>query len=336
MHIAIDNSSLACIIMHFSDDSILMAAAHTSQNSAFGANRGAAAEGAFLSWIGTRVRGARARRGMTRKQLAAEADVSERHLAQLESGEGNISIVLLRRITAALNVSLSDLFITAAEQLPEFTAKDISNDSASRTIAHVLERIPAAKREQIATRLLREFAGETPSRRGRIALIGLRGAGKSTLGAKLAKEMKIPFVELDREIEKSARMPLEEIFSLYGQSGYRRIEKRALDRVLREKERAIISVGGGVVSEKETYDALLANCFAIWVKAQPEEHMSRVVAQGDLRAMADNDEAMDDLRRILEAREPFYRKADLHLDTSGKTVEQSFRELKKTLNAKNK
>jgi XRE family aerobic/anaerobic benzoate catabolism transcriptional regulator len=313
-----------------------MAAAHTSQNSAFGSSRGAAAENAFLSWIGTRIREARARRGMTRKQLAAEADVSERHLAQLESGEGNISIVLLRRITAALNVALSDLFISTPGQSPDVTENGKSNDTSSSSIARMLERMPIAKREQITARLLREFAGDTSTRRGRIALIGLRGAGKSTLGAKLAKEMKVPFIELDREIEKDARMPLEEIFSLYGQSGYRRIEKRTLDRVIREKERAVISVGGGVVSEKETYDALLASCFAVWVKAQPEEHMFRVIAQGDLRAMADNDEAMDDLRRILDAREPFYCKADMHLDTSGKTVEQSFRELKKSLHQKTK
>ncbi len=309
-----------------------MAAAHTSQNSAFGANRSAVTENAFLSWVGNRIREARARRGMTRKQLAAEAEVSERHLAQLESGEGNVSIVLLRRITAALNVSLSDLFTTGEEQSSQISA----NGAASAAIARILEHIPSEKREQIAARLLHEFAGEESARRSRIALIGLRGAGKSTLGARLAKEMKTPFIELDREIEKDARMPLEEIFSLYGQSGYRRIEKRTLDRVIREKERAVISVGGGVVSEKETYDTLLANCFAVWVKAQPEEHMSRVVAQGDLRAMADNAEAMEDLRRILDAREPSYRKADAHLDTSGKTVEQSFRELKKTLHRKNK
>jgi len=313
-----------------------MAISLTSQTSAFGAHRSAVTEKSFLSRVGNRIREARARRGMTRKQLAGEADVSERHLAQLESGEGNISIVLLRRITAALNVSLSDLFMPEAQRSPEGVGEGASNGTASSTIARILERMPAGKREQFAARLMREFAGEDSARRGRIALIGLRGAGKSTLGARLAKEMKVPFIELDREIEEDARMPLEEIFSLYGQSGYRRIEKRALDRVLREKERAVISVGGGVVSEKETYDALLANCFAVWVKAQPEEHMSRVIAQGDLRAIADNDEAMEDLRRILEAREPLYRKADLHLDTSGKTAEHSFRELKKMLQLQNK
>jgi XRE family aerobic/anaerobic benzoate catabolism transcriptional regulator len=171
-----------------------MVAAHTSQNSAFGANRGVTTEDAFLSLLGNRIREARARRGMTRKQLAAEADVSERHLAQLESGEGNVSIVLLRRITAALNVSLSDLFTTAAEQSSDGKANGGSSGAADSTIARILDRIPARKREQVAARLMREFAGEVSARCSRIALIGLRGAGKSTLVAKLAREMKVPFI----------------------------------------------------------------------------------------------------------------------------------------------
>jgi XRE family aerobic/anaerobic benzoate catabolism transcriptional regulator len=156
----------------------------------------------------------------------------------------------------------------------------------------------------------------------------LRGAGKSTLGVKIANEYKAPFVELDAEIEKDAGIPLAEIFSLYGQSGYRRIERRTLARVLQSNDRVVISVGGGVVSEKENYDYLLKNCFTIWIKAQPDEHMARVIAQGDFRAMADNDEAMEDLRRILEARAPFYEKADGTIDTSGETVEKSFAKLK--------
>jgi len=163
--------------------------------------------------------------------------------------------------------------------------------------------------------------------------IGLRGAGKSTLGSMLAKDMKNRFVELDGEIEKDTGMPLGEIFSLYGQSGFRAIEKRTLERVLKENERAVISVGGGVVSEKETFDYLLSNCYAVWIKAQPEEHMSRVKAQGDFRAMAGNDQAMEDLRRILESREPLYRKADLCLDTSASSVEESFAKLKAMLQA---
>lgn len=277
-------------------------------------------EGDFLVFLGKRVRQVRSRRGMTRKMVAREADVSERHLAQLEAGEGNVSIVLLRRIAMALNVSLVELFAPEAE-----------DPADKRLIQRFFERLPAHRLEEVVHRLMRDFGQEEEMRRLRIALIGLRGAGKSTLGSRLAREMKVPLVELDREVEKDAGMPLDEIFSLYGQSGYRRIEKRTLDRVLQEHDRAVISVGGGVVSEKDTYDRLLSSCYTVWVKAQPEEHMSRVIAQGDFRAMAENDEAMEDLRRILEAREPLYRKADLHFDTSGESVEQSFAKLKQAL-----
>jgi XRE family aerobic/anaerobic benzoate catabolism transcriptional regulator len=274
-------------------------------------------DAAFLAFVGSKVRDARSRRGLTRRMLAKEADVSERHLAQLELGEGNVSIVLLRRITTALNIPLADVFTIETVPSPEELA-----------MLRILERIPKDQIEEIAARLHQEFAVEDSSRRAHIALIGLRGAGKSTLGSKLASELDVPFVELDQEIEKDAGMDLSEIFSLYGQTGYRRIEKKTLERVLNEYERAVLSVGGGVVSEKETYDRLLARCFTVWVKAQPEEHMSRVVAQGDFRAMADNAEAMQDLRRILDARDPLYRRADIHLETSRETVEQSLSRLK--------
>ena len=252
--------------------------------------------------------------------VAHEADVSERHLAQLEVGEGNISILLLRRIVRALNVSLVELFTPEAEGPAE-----------RQLIQRFLERVPAHRLNDVVHRLMRDFGNGDEARRNRIALIGLRGAGKSTLGARLAEKMEIPFIELDREIEKDAGMPLEEIFSLYGQSGYRRIEKRALDRVLDEHERAVLSVGGGVVSEKQTYARLLSSCYTVWIKAHPEEHMARVVGQGDFRAMADNDEAMEDLRRILEAREPLYRKADLHFENSGDSIERNLARLNQAL-----
>jgi XRE family transcriptional regulator, aerobic/anaerobic benzoate catabolism transcriptional regulator len=174
----------------------------------------------------------------------------------------------------------------------------------------------------------------TGTRSARIALIGLRGAGKTTLGARLAADVNAPFIELDREIESDAGMSLAEIFSLYGQAGYRRLEKRTLERVLAANPRAIISVGGGVVSERDTYERLLASCFTVWVKAHPEEHMARVVAQGDLRAMADNDAAMEDLRDILAAREPLYGMADFQLETSGDSVDQSFAKLKRAIAAR--
>lgn len=247
----------------------------------------------LLRDLAQRIRSLRKARSLTRKNLSVLADVSERHLAQLESGEGNISIVLLNRIAAALNTSLAELF-THGEQ---------------------------------------SSALETSSRTKRIALIGLRGAGKSTLGQKLAETRNIPLIELDREIEKETGMPLADIFSLYGQSGYRAIERRTLERVTNEYDRAIFSIGGGVVNELETYDFLRANCFTVWIKAKPQEHMDRVVAQGDFRAMAGNDRAMEDLRRILSAREPLYRQADVTLDTSNATVEESFARLQSALNS---
>jgi len=287
-------------------------------------SHGSSANGDLLTSLGKRVRELRSRRGMTRKQMSQKADVSERHLAQLESGEGNISVVLLHRIAAALHVPIANLF---APQTEESTEKG----PEEKLIQRFLERLPQNRLEEVVSRLMRDFGREEKIRRMRIALIGLRGAGKSTLGSMLAKDMGNCFVELDSEIERDTGMPLGEIFSLYGQSGFRAIEKRTLERVLKENEPAVISVGGGVVSEKETFDFLLSRCYTVWVKAQPEEHMSRVMAQGDFRPMAANNQAMEDLRRILDAREPLYRKADLLLDTSGTSVEESFATLKAAL-----
>ena len=278
-------------------------------------------ENDFLIALGQRVRQLRNVRQMTRKMLSQQADVSERHLAQLEVGEGNVSIVLLRRIAAALQVSLAGLFAVQSEA------------AERQMISQFLDRLPPDRLEDVVARLTRDFVPEEETRRRRIALMGLRGAGKSTLGAKLAVRKNVLFVELDREIEKETGMPLAEIFSLYGQSGFRAIEKRTLERVLKEYDRAVLSVGGGIVWEKETYDYLLANCYTVWVKAQPEEHMSRVIAQGDFRAMAGSDRAMEDLRRILEAREPLYRKADANIDTSGDSVEGSFAKLEIAVSA---
>lgn len=275
---------------------------------------------AFLLSLGKRVRELRNRRGLTRKMMAREANVSERHLAQLETGEGNVSIVLLRRIAGALHASLSELFAQEAETQHE-----------KLLIQRFLERLPAHRVEEAMFRLMREFGSEEKARREHVALIGLRGAGKSTLGSLLGRELNLPFIELDQEIEKDTGMPLGEIFSLYGQTGYRTIERRLLERVLRDRGRAILSVGGGVVSEKETYEFLLLNCYTVWIKARPEEYMARVIAQGDFRVMGGSNQAMEDLRRILDAREPLYRKADLYLETSGHSVEESLAELKAAL-----
>lgn len=272
-----------------------------------------AADARFLSAFGKRVRELRGQRGMTRRLLAREAKVSERYLGQLEAGDGNVSIILLRRIAAALNVTLGEIFT------PEH-----AHSAEKQLLGRLLERVPAHRLEDVLVRLLHEFGHEEAGRRNRIALIGLRGAGKTTLGGMLARDLDVPFIELDREVEQDTGLPLGEIFTLYGQSGYRRIERRCLERVLRGRERVVIAVGGGVVSEEETFRLLLAQCYTVWLKARPEEHMGRVLAQGDLRPMAGNDEAMEDLKRILAAREPFYRKADALVDTSGQTPEESF------------
>ena len=273
----------------------------------------------YLDRLGERVRTLRHQRGMTRKALAQHADVSERYLAQLESGEGNCSIVLLRRIAQALGVALPQLVSETPDPSPD-----------AALFAQLMERLPAGTLKEARELVLKHFGGASAAqRRGRVALIGLRGGGKSTLGRQLAEHRGVPFIELDREIEKETGIPGREIFALYGQAGYRRIEKRTLDRVIREHSRAVISVGGGVVSQPESFEMLLSNCLTVWVKATPEEHMARVMAQGDLRPMAGNDEAMDDLKRILEARESLYAKADTVLDTSGESADESFMKLRR-------
>ncbi len=275
----------------------------------------------FLLWLATRIRELRNRRGMTRKTMSREANISERHLAQIESGEGNVSIVLLRRIATTLGVTLPALFETGGSN-PE-----------KQALAKLLERLPAAHLKDALARIQSEFAPQESERCQRIALIGLRGAGKSTLGSLLSRATGAPFIELDAEVEKETGMPLADIFSLYGQGGYRSIEHRVLERLLRKNSPAILSVGGGIVSERDTYDLLLSNCYTVWIKAQPEEHMSRVMAQGDFRAMAGNDGAMEDLRRILASREPLYCQADAQLDTSGSSVDESFTKLKSLIAA---
>jgi XRE family aerobic/anaerobic benzoate catabolism transcriptional regulator len=317
----LDAATFACIIMHICLE--LMNTPANPNSKVVSLHRTTAIpDEDFLLFLGKRVRRLRNLRGMTRKAVAHESDVSERHLAQLEAGEGNVSIVLLRRIADALNVSLVELFASEVEQPAE-----------KQVIRRFLERLPNHRLEDVVFRLMRDFSPGESARRKRIALIGLRGAGKSTLGSKLALELRVPFIELDGEIERQTGMPLGEIFSLYGQSGYRAIEQRTLTKVLSEHESAVLSVGGGMVSEKETFDYLLAHCYTIWIKTQPEEHMSRVLEQGDFRAMAGNDQAMEDLRRILEAREPLYRQADMELDTWCSSVEESFSRLKTSLQA---
>jgi XRE family aerobic/anaerobic benzoate catabolism transcriptional regulator len=270
-----------------------------------------------LRVLGERIREARARRGMTRKILARDSGVSERYLAQLESGQGNISIILLRQVAQAMSLPLAEIVREGPEHPAELTL----------LIQSLAKLAPAELAE--ARRLLAQTFGAAMGheRHQRIALIGLRGAGKSTLGAALALELGVPFVELDREIERLAGMDLATLFDLYGQSAYRRHERHALEEVIETQERAVIAAGGSLVSEPATYELLLETCFTVWLTATPEEHMSRVVAQGDLRPMADNNAAMEDLRRILAGRRALYARADRTVDTARKSIDQSLAEL---------
>lgn len=277
-------------------------------------------DAAFLHRLGERVRETRARRGMTRKILARDSGVSERYLAQLEAGQGNVSVLLLRPIAAALGIAAAELLREDDGQPVELTL-----------IQQFLQRLPKQRLARVRAQLLRDFGSPSTERSRRIALIGLRGAGKSTLGAALAKKLGVAFVELDREIEREAGTGLSEIFLLYGQQGYRRYERQCLERILENHEACVIATGGSIVSEPGTYDLLLSACFTVWLQARPEEHMARVVAQGDIRPMAGNAQAMEDLRRILAGRNMLYGQADAAVDTAGKTVEQSLRALKKAL-----
>jgi XRE family aerobic/anaerobic benzoate catabolism transcriptional regulator len=234
----------------------------------------------LLAALGERVRALRLQRGLTRKALCLAARVSQRHLANLEYGTGNPSILVLAQIAGALSCSLVDL------------------------------------------------VGDLRHGRTRIALIGLRGAGKSTLGRKLAHDLGYPFVELSREVEKVAGCSVTEIHALYGAAAYRRHERRALEEAIAKYPEGVIATPGGIVSDPETLDLLLAHCYTVWLQASPEEHMQRVVAQGDLRPMAASTEAMEDLRRILAGRTPFYSRADLAVDTSGAALAASFAQLR--------
>jgi XRE family aerobic/anaerobic benzoate catabolism transcriptional regulator len=273
----------------------------------------------FLGQFGNRTRRLRARRGLTRRELAKEADVSERHLANLETGTGNPSVQILRQIARALNCSVAEL------------VGDEGDESADWLLIRDLLRTRSAEQMADARRALTDhfgLTGDAGRRNDRIALIGLRGAGKSTLGRMLAEDLHYPFVEVNREVERLAGCSPEEIHALYGANAYLRYERRALEEVIARNPKAIVATPGGLVSEAATFNFLLQNCFTIWLKAAPDEHMSRVVAQGDLRPMAGSRQAMDDLKLILAERSPFYAKADIVCDTTGKSLTESFKQLK--------
>ena len=272
------------------------------------------AEAGFLEQLGQRVRTMRALHGMSRKVLAKVSGISERYIAQLEGGKGNVSIVLLRRVANAMGAHLEDL-IPASEPAPDWPVlRDLLRKATPNQIAHAKDILSGqghgASRQRQMT-----FAG--------IALIGLRGAGKSTLGKLLADEIGWNFVELNKEIERQNGLSVAEIIAMYGQEGFRRMEQAALAQLLSAKELMVLATGGGIVSEPLTFDLVLSSFYTIWLKAEPEEHMARVRRQGDLRPMADDRSAMAELRTILRSREPLYARASAVVDTAGLTVERA-------------
>lgn len=279
----------------------------------------AAEKNPFLVNLGERVRSLRARRGMTRKAVATAADVSERHLANLEYGEGNASILVLLQVAGALQCSLFELLGDVTTNSPEWL---LIRELLERADETTLRRARIAIGEALGT------GSGTPHANPRVALVGLRGAGKSSLGQLLADDLGYPFVELSREIEKFAGCSVNEIQNLYGMNAYRRYERRALEEAIQIYPEAVIATPGGLVSDPATFNQLLSHCTTVWLYADPQDHMKRVLAQGDLRPMAHSKEAMEDLKSILAGRAAFYSKAQLKLDTSAQPLDETFKVLR--------
>jgi XRE family aerobic/anaerobic benzoate catabolism transcriptional regulator len=273
------------------------------------------AKNPFLVALGDRVRDLRARRGMTRKAVSLAADVSERHLANLEYGEGNASILVLLQVAGALQCSLAELLGDITTASPEWL---LIRELLGQRNESDLRRARIALGELLGT------GGAAGSVSTRVALIGLRGAGKSSLGQMLAEDLGFPFVELSREIEKFAGCSVAEIQALYGQNAYRRYERRAMEETIQIYPEAVIATPGGVVSDPATFNQLLSHCTTVWLQADPADHMGRVLAQGDTRPMAASKEAMEDLKGILAGRAAFYSKAQLTLDTSAQPLAPTF------------
>jgi XRE family aerobic/anaerobic benzoate catabolism transcriptional regulator len=273
----------------------------------------------FLMALGERVRNLRSRKGMTRKAVALAADVSERHLANLEYGTGNVSVLVLLQVSHALQCSLAELLGDISTSSPEWLL-----------IRELLSKRTESDLRRARVQLTEMFGegGDASARRTRIALIGLRGAGKTTLGQRLADDLGFAFIELSREIEKFAGCQISEIHNLYGANAYRRYERRALEEAIQIYPEVVIATPGGLVSDSANFNLLLSHCTTVWLQASANDHMARVAAQGDLRPMAASPEAMEDLKRILEGRSAFYSKADISIDTSAQDTDESFKRLK--------
>jgi XRE family aerobic/anaerobic benzoate catabolism transcriptional regulator len=277
----------------------------------------------FLVELGQRVRDMRAIRGMSRKSLSRVSGISERYIAQLESGQGNVSILLLRRVCAAIGARLEDLIAEPGSQSADWLViRDLLRDASPDQIAQVRAVLGGAKLSEAAP-----TAASTP----RIALIGLRGAGKSTLGRRVAEDLGWSFVELNKEIERANALSVSEIFAIYGQEGYRRFEQRCLRNLISRPGPMILATGGGIVAEPLTFDLLLSSFFTVWLRAKPDEHMARVRAQGDLRPMAADRAAMLELKAILKSREALYGRASAVVDTTGVTEDEAAKLLEQVI-----
>lgn len=274
-----------------------------------------ASELEFLEKLGNRVRTMRGVRGMSRKVLSSVSGLSERYIAQLEAGQGNVSIVLLRRVSAAMGAHLEDIIPSADMSPDSLVIRDLIRNATPQQIAKAKEVL----------------SGHGSPRHAGIALIGLRGAGKSTLGRLLAESIGWTFIELNKEIEKQSELSVAEIIALYGQEGFRRKEQEALAHLLTRRDPIVLATGGGIVSEPVTFDLVLSSFYTVWLRAKPEEHMGRVRKQGDLRPMADNRSAMEELRTILLSREPLYARAAAELDTAGLSIEKAAEKLRRAV-----
>ena len=280
----------------------------------------------FLLGLGKRVRRLRTERHMTRKETALAADVSERHLANLELGVGNVSILVLLQIARAIGCEIAELVGDVTTSSPEW--RQIRSLLSNRTdieLRHAHDALSSMFSSY-------GHVGKAKNMR-QLALIGLRGAGKTTLGRMIAGKLGYPFIELEAEIEKLAGCSLLEIHGLYDSRAYRRYERQALENILASYPEVVIAVPGALVAEPQTLSYLLESCYTIWVRANPEDHFERVMAQRGGYASGDEAEALLDLRRVMASREPLFSKADWMCSTSRRSIDESFNHLCRHLEA---